>query len=1013
MADCDYLLRLLVVGRRTLKNRVVLPPMTRCRAEDDHTPSALMLSYYTARAGHGLLLTEPTMVQRNYSTYGYEPGIFNAAQVDAWRKITEAVHGKGGTIFLTLHHGGRATTQSCLTSNTLVVSGPSRQGIPAGSGFSRSVECDRGGVAQPFPEVVHKLQLAEVAAVRDRFLRAAKNATAAGFDGVTIDAGNGSLVDQFLRDGVNDRTDAYGGSIENRCRFLLEVVDAAVDALGAERVAVRISPTSAYNAMSDSDPKALTQHICSELSRRKIAFLDVVRNPADEDGDPALKWARAAFGNGGVIIAGGGYTPQSAEAAIRSGEADAVAFGSQSVANPDLVKRIIHGACLAKPDFATFCTRGAAGYIDYPVMDPEDDSMAMAGFEPQASNSNSRSNSTSQRQCAVEESRGPSMAPARSRSRQNNSSNSTRGRSVSFSDHILAVDDNNSRSRSTNKATNNATSPNAKCPASATTATASASGFFGSETPADKLLRPIALKGLACKNRMVMGPLPRQRADPDHNPTDAMARYYSDRASMGLIISEPVEIEPGYHTYIRGPAVYTQTQGDAWRVVTDAVHDKGGYIFCQLHHGGRAVAVCNLEAHDYSDGGDAVERSMMMTAEEAADDANRSAATAPVNVISASTRPIQLGIVCPAAFARNGRDQPYPQTVVAIRRAKIRWLVKLYASAARKAIASGFDGVEIQAGNGFLIDQFLRSGTNCERTDEYGGSVAKRCRFLEEVVDAVVASVGKDRVGVRVSPTDPALDMRDGSPQLLCEAIASLLYARSIAYLAIANDYGFTAFNWMRPIFKRNAIFLDAPKDTRATFGDCEDMLNPAKYKRYQRAPEPTAADIELFGGNEAMAAAAAAAANARYAPDAISFALPMVANPDLADKAVFGVPFRKEDGTLLFTHGDGAGYNDYPTHKEEKREARRAALEQRESSIASGRRAGSTSANNSRSGSMANGGGGELGRANGSNNGRRLSSTGGTVASGEVPLTHTHVSQPRNRGSVQHQQPVDEAYAV
>ena len=345
------------VGSVLLPNRIVMAPLTRCRADAQHVPTEIMAEYYAQRASAGLIVCEATMAIEGHSAFGgREPGIYSAAQVTAWKRVCDAVHAKGGRLFLQVWHGGRAC-------HSLLNKGAQPVSSSAIAITGDEIHTPEG--KKPY-ETPRALGDDEIPGIVGGFRKAFANAKAAGFDGVEVHGANGYLLDQFLRDGCNKRTGPYGGSIENRARLLLEVVDAAVQVWGPGRVGVRISPLNSFNAMSDSDPVAVTTYVASELDRRGVAYLHIMR--ADffgiQKGD-VVSPARAAFK--GALIGNMGYTPQEAAEAVSTGLLDAVAFGHQYVSNPDLVERVKAAAVLAEPNPGTFYTQDAKGYTDYPL----------------------------------------------------------------------------------------------------------------------------------------------------------------------------------------------------------------------------------------------------------------------------------------------------------------------------------------------------------------------------------------------------------------------------------------------------------------------------------------------------------------------------------------------------------------------------------------------------------------------------------------------------------------------
>ena len=349
----------LKLGALTLPNRILLAPLTRTRADAGHMPNALMAEYYSQRATGGLLITECTMVAPGTSAFINEPGIYNDAQITAWKKVTTAVHAKGGRIFMQIWHAGRAAHPD-INAGVATVSS-------AATPIDGETPTPNGKVANAVP---HALTADEIPAIVAAYAQGAKNAIAAGFDGVEVHGANGYLIDQFLRDTPNQRTDGYGGSLENRARFLFEVLTAVTTAIGADKVGLRLSPLNSYNSMKDSDPIALITFLAEKLNAFNLAYLHLMR--ADffgvQKGD-VMGIAREKYK--GVLVGNMGYTAEEAEAAITVGKLDAVAFGTSFLANPDLPARIKAGAALNAPDANTFYSPGAKGYTDYPAMQLE------------------------------------------------------------------------------------------------------------------------------------------------------------------------------------------------------------------------------------------------------------------------------------------------------------------------------------------------------------------------------------------------------------------------------------------------------------------------------------------------------------------------------------------------------------------------------------------------------------------------------------------------------------------
>ncbi len=345
-----------------LPTRVVLAPMTRSRALAGNVPNPLAATYYAQRAPAGLLISEGTQVSPQGVGYIRTPGIHSSEQVDGWRPITDAVHAAGGRIFAQLWHVGRVSHPD-FHGGALPVA-PSAIAV-AGESFTPE---GRKPLGAP-----RALETTEVLEVVEQFRRAAENARAAGFDGVELHGANGYLLDQFLRDGSNLRTDEYGGSIENRARFPLAVVDAVISVWGADRVGYKISPYFTGLSMSDSTPVETFSYLARELSRRSVLYLHVaepVSGPAAaQPGLPRITpILRAQFD--GTVIANGGYDRALADAAIAEGTADLVAFGVKFLANPDLPERFRLDAPLNPPQAATFYAGEEKGYVDYPTLRP-------------------------------------------------------------------------------------------------------------------------------------------------------------------------------------------------------------------------------------------------------------------------------------------------------------------------------------------------------------------------------------------------------------------------------------------------------------------------------------------------------------------------------------------------------------------------------------------------------------------------------------------------------------------
>ncbi len=346
----------LTVGDLVLPNRILMAALTRARAGRSHIPNALMAEYYAQRAGAGLIFTEATMVASDGCAFTGEGGLFDDDCVAGWKVVTDAVHAKGGRIAVQLWHPGRAA-HSSLNNGAQPVSSSDR----AISGDTIHTPTGTHDY-----EVPRKLETDEISSYVALFAAAAERAQRAGFDGVQIHAAHGYLIDQFLRDSVNDRSDGYGGSLAARARFLLEIVDAVAAVIGAGKISVRISPLVPFNDIQDSNPESSVAYIAQQLQLRGVASLELRHGDHAGPGEQALaEIARKHFQ--GTLMANGGYDFASAQAAIQSDRLDAIVFGKPFISNADLVERFRNKQTLSPVDFTTLYTPGAKGYTDYPV----------------------------------------------------------------------------------------------------------------------------------------------------------------------------------------------------------------------------------------------------------------------------------------------------------------------------------------------------------------------------------------------------------------------------------------------------------------------------------------------------------------------------------------------------------------------------------------------------------------------------------------------------------------------
>nr|WP_211113950.1 alkene reductase [Azospirillum picis] len=350
------------LGTLELPNRIVMAPMTRARAGEDEVPSDLAAAYYAQRAGAGLIVTEATQVGPGAKGYSRTPGLYTPGQIAAWGAVTGAVHDRGGRIVAQLWHTGRV-------SHPMFHGGekpPAPSAIAPADTAIWALGPDGQGGMVPCVEP-REMDRAEIAATVAQFAQAAANAVAAGFDGVELHAANGYLIEQFLRDGSNRRGDAYGGSVDNRLRFLTETVEAVAAAIGAERTGVRLSPLITLKGMSDSDPRRLFTRVVERLDALGVARLHIAEDDWDNGTPLPADWRRdwrARFS--GAIIVAGRYTAERAAALLDAGLVDLVAFGRPFIANPDLPERLRRGLPLAAFDPGSLFGGGAAGYTDHP-----------------------------------------------------------------------------------------------------------------------------------------------------------------------------------------------------------------------------------------------------------------------------------------------------------------------------------------------------------------------------------------------------------------------------------------------------------------------------------------------------------------------------------------------------------------------------------------------------------------------------------------------------------------------
>lgn len=348
------------LGRYTLPNRIIMAPLTRCRAGEGNVPTSLNVTYYAQRASAGLIISEASQVSQQGQGFPATPGIYSPEQVAGWRLVTDAIHDRGGRIFLQLWHVGRSSHPSFQPEGALPVA-------PSAIAIEGEVPTYEGMKPYVTPRA---LEVHEIPGIVDQFRQGAKNALAAGFDGVEIHGANGYLLDQFLRDGANQRTDEYGGSIANRARLTLEVTEAVVEVWGSDRVGIRLSPSSTFNSMSDSNPQATFGYLIEQLNRFDLAYLHLLEPTESDVRHGGITVPSSYFRPiyTGKLMVNSEYDQTKANAVITQGKADVVSFGKLFIANPDLPERFQHNAPLNEPDPDTFYAGGERGYIDYPTL---------------------------------------------------------------------------------------------------------------------------------------------------------------------------------------------------------------------------------------------------------------------------------------------------------------------------------------------------------------------------------------------------------------------------------------------------------------------------------------------------------------------------------------------------------------------------------------------------------------------------------------------------------------------
>ncbi len=363
------LLDTLKIGDHTLKNRIIMAPLTRMRStQPGDVPNELNAKYYAQRAGAGLIISEATQISPQGKGYPATPGIYSSQQITGWKLVTKAVHDQGGKIFAQLWHVGRISHQSLQPDNKLPVA-PSA--IPAKNSGTYDVNWKPVAIETP-----KALEISEIKSIVEDYKQATLNAIEAGFDGVELHSANGYLLDQFLQDGSNQRSDIYGGSIENRCRLTLEILQEISKIIGSQKVGIRLSPYGTFNDMRDSDPIALFSYLIGKIDELNIAYIHLIepRSSVAGGSDEVITSApnnsdifRSKYH--GILISAGGYDVNLAKIAIEQNKADAIAFGRYYISNPDLAQRVAKNQPLAKYDRSTFYGGGDHGYTDYPCFE--------------------------------------------------------------------------------------------------------------------------------------------------------------------------------------------------------------------------------------------------------------------------------------------------------------------------------------------------------------------------------------------------------------------------------------------------------------------------------------------------------------------------------------------------------------------------------------------------------------------------------------------------------------------
>ncbi|TVU14266.1 hypothetical protein EJB05_37725, partial [Eragrostis curvula] len=879
------------MGRFQLSHRVVLAPLTRQRSFGC-VPQPHAALYYAQRTTEGgFLIAEATGVSHAAQGYPDTPGLWTREQVEAWKPIVDAVHAKGGVFFCQIWHTGRASNYEFQPNGQAPVSSTDRPVAPKETADGLSVTTYA---------VPRRLRTDEIPAIVEDFRIAARNAIEAGFDGVEIHAAHGYLIDQFLKDGVNDRTDEYGGSVANRCQFALEVVAAVAREIGADRVGVRLSPFTDYMDAADSDPGALGVHVARALGELGVLYLHAVEprmlRPTERcETRHSLRPMRDAFGpaGGGTFVVAGAYARDDGNRAVADGYADLVAYGRLFLANPDLPRRFQLDAPLNEYDRKTFYTPDpVVGYTDYPFLSDDHskdnlkkrqkvNDLSCLFCEEAESVQHLFFDCVVAKQTWVElsiivgtnvgdtyekiatrwlmeeleydlgESRGDATGlegavPRTKRCRD--------GTFCLFPEETYEDDDPVTRAKGNylmydyrKGGTKISKEQNFR--------------YFGRKP------NPI---------RVVLAPLTRQRSY-GYVPQPHAILYYQQRTTKGgLLIAEATGVSDTAQgcvclilrlwlleiaMYKDTPGIWSKEQVEAWKPIVDGVHTKGGIFFCQIWHVRRVSNSINSVVPFFN------EKFRHIQCRNAGVQPNGQAP------ISSTDKPLK------PQLRANGIDMTTFSPPRRLETDEIPSVVNDFRVAARNAIEAGFDGVEIHGAHGYLIDQFLKDQVN-DRTYTYGGSLENRCRFALEIVQAIVDEIGADKVGIRLSPFASYSEASDSNPEVLGLYMAEAL-----------NNFGILYCHVVEPRMVKVGEKFETPYSLRP-------MRDAFKGSFI------VAGGYDREDGNNAVSSG--------YA-DLVAYGRLFLSNPDLPRRFEVGGPLNKYNRETFYFSDPVIGYTDYP----------------------------------------------------------------------------------------------------